>query len=83
MAGPIRRELDKELAALMTAHPFGDTLAQSARMVADRLDLDVLSRDLAPVHRELRDTLAELAKYREAGRDEFADGLSTPVRNPS
>lgn len=80
MAGPIRRKLDADLEALVNTHPFGETLSQSARMLSARLDADFIPKgELASVHKELRETLAELAKAKVEANDPFGDSLSHPV----
>lgn len=80
----ILSKLDQDLAALINAHPFGETLAESARTIAGQLDAGISSRDAASIHRELRETLSELASKEVQGDDEFGDSLSVPteVRDP-
>jgi hypothetical protein len=79
--GQYEKTVRADVAALVTAHPMGESLAEGAFILARRIDQGVEDKSLAGVHKELRETLVELARLAvpPEGGD---DGLSTPVRYP-
>lgn len=78
--GPVERQVRADVAALMTAHPMGESLAEMAFNLAGTLDSgDVKDLAVAGISRELRETLCELAKLSEAGDDGLSAALSVPT----
>lgn len=74
----IELKVRADVAALMTAHPMGEALAEQAYALARTLDGGVSTRDLASINRELRETLAELARMGVPDDDDLDHDLSTP-----
>ena len=74
--GPVERMVRKDVAALMTAHPMGEALAEMAYTLARSLD-DGAGLATAAVSRELRANLVELAKM-GVDDDDLDESLSTP-----
>jgi hypothetical protein len=66
----------KDVAALMTAHPMGEALAEMAYTLARTLD-EGAGLATAAVNRELRANLVELAKM-GVDDDDLDGSLSTP-----
>jgi hypothetical protein len=64
----------------MTAHPMGESLASMAYSLARMLD-EGAGLSTAAVNRELRANLVELSRLAVESDDDFADELSTPVRD--
>ncbi|HEY5985589.1 MAG TPA: hypothetical protein VIV12_04285 [Streptosporangiaceae bacterium] len=82
----MERKVRADIAALMTAHPMGEALAELAYTLARSLD-DGAGLAAAAVSRELRNNLTELARLAVDDGDDFADELSAPdvpaeVRDP-
>src|SRR5690349_20011675 len=83
--GPVERNVKRDIAAIMTAHPMGEALSAMALTLAWTIDhiretgKNVIG--LAATNRELRDTLTELARLAVNDADDFADELSAPVRD--
>ena len=81
--GPIESKARSDVAALVTEHPMGEALAETAYHLARFLDSEKAGMATAAVARQLVATLAELASYQVRGdEDELGDLLSTPVRDP-
>ena len=83
--GPVEAKVRADVAALVTAHPMGEALAEMAYTLARTLD-DGAGLAVAAVNRELRANLVELARM-GVSDDDLDDRLSTPdvsseVRNP-
>lgn len=77
--------LDKtrsDIAALVTAHPMGESLAAIAESLAARLD-DPDEKSPAAVAKELRATLLALAEGVVDDDDDLDALLSSPVRDAS
>jgi len=83
--GPVERQVKRDIAALMTAHPMGEALTAMALTLAWTVDhIRETGKGLmvlAATNRELRDTLTELARLAVDDSDDFADELSAPVRD--
>lgn len=78
--GPVERAVRADIAAMITAHPAGEALAEMSYALARRLDAGT---DGAPaVNRELRANLAELGRLAVDDGDELADELSAPELSP-
>lgn len=71
----------QDVAALVTAHPMGEALAEMAFTLARTLD-NGAGLATAAVNRELRANLVELARMGVPDDDDLEDQLSTPVRDP-
>ena len=79
--GPVETKVRQDVAAILTEHPMGESLAEMAFTLARTLD-DGAGLAVAAVNRELRANLAELARMEVSGDDdEFGDALSAPVRD--
>jgi hypothetical protein len=79
--GTYEKTVRADVEHLVTAHPMGESLAEGAYILARRIDQGVEDKSLAGVHKELRETLVELARLSvppEGGDDDL---LSTPVRD--
>lgn len=79
-AGPVERQVKKDIAALITAHPMGEALAAMSLNLARTLD-DGAGLATAAVNRELRANLLELSRLAVNDDDTLADELSAPVRD--
>src|SRR5689334_1667898 len=83
--GPVERQVKRDIAALMTAHPMGEALTATALTLAWAVDhIRETGKNLivmSATSRELRDTLTELARLAVDDADDFADELSAPVRD--
>jgi hypothetical protein len=75
--GPVERKVRADVAALMTAHPMGESLAEMAFTLARTLD-DGAGLAVAAVNRELRANLMELSRLAVDDSDDLADELSVP-----
>jgi hypothetical protein len=76
----VERKVRSDVAALVTAHPMGEALAEMAFTLARTLD-EGAGLAVAAVNRELRANLVELARLGVPSDDDFVeDRLSTPVR---
>ena len=83
--GPIEAKARADVAALVSTHPMGETLAEMAYKLARTQD-DGAGLATAAVNRELRETLETLARM-GVDSDDLDDRLSTPglpaeVRDP-
>lgn len=79
--GPVEEKVRGDVAALVTAHPMGEALAEMAYTLARTLDAGA-GLAVAAVNRELRANLMELARMGEP--DDDLDGrLSTPDMPPT
>jgi hypothetical protein len=79
--GVVERKVREDIAALMSAHPMGESLAEMAYALARVLD-NGAGLATAAVNRELRANLLELSSLAVDDDDELADDLSAPVRHP-
>lgn len=81
--GPVETKVRQDVAALLSAHPMGEALAEMAYTLARTLDKGA-GLAVAAVNRELRANLVELARMDAGGDDddELAEFLSAPVRDP-
>lgn len=84
--GPVESRTRQDVAALVTAHPMGEALAEIAFTLARTLD-EGAGLATAAVSRELRATLVEMAKLGVGDDDDLDAQLSTPdlpssVRDP-
>lgn len=75
-----------DIAALITAHPMGEALAEMSYNLARALD-EGAGLATAAVNRELRANLTELSRLAVDDGDDLADELSAPdlpaqVRDP-
>jgi len=75
--GPVEAKVRADLAALVTTHPMGESLTALAIHLAAKVDGPSFE-PTAPIAKELRATLAELARL---GVEDDTVDLSTPVRN--
>jgi hypothetical protein len=75
--GPIEAQVRADLAALITAHPMGESLAEMSFNLARTLDQGA-GLAVAAVNRELRANLVELAGM-GVDDDDFDAELSTPT----
>jgi hypothetical protein len=79
-AGPVERQVRKDITALITVHPMGEALAAMSLNLARTLD-DGAGLATAAVNRELRANLLELSRLAVDDDDTLADELSAPVRD--
>jgi hypothetical protein len=79
--GVVERKVREDVAALMSAHPMGESLAEMAFALARVLD-DGAGLATAAVNRELRANLTELSSLAADDDDDLADELSAAVRHP-
>jgi hypothetical protein len=68
----------QDVAALVTAHPMGEALAEMAYTLARTLD-EGAGLAVAAVNRELRANLVELARMAVDDDDDLDSRLSTPL----
>lgn len=83
--GAVERQVRADIAALVTAHPMGESLAAMSFVLARALDAGTDAP--AAVNRELRANLVELSRLAVDDSDDLADELSAPelssqVRDP-
>lgn len=78
--GPVEKKVREDVAALVTAHPMGEALAEMAYSLARTLD-EGAGLATAAVNRELRANLIELTRLGVSDDDDLEDRLSTPVRD--
>lgn len=78
--GPVERKVRQDIAALVTAHPMGEALAEMAFALARALD-EGAGMATAAVNRELRANLVELASQAVDDDDDLEARLSTPLRD--
>jgi hypothetical protein len=78
--GPVEQKVRADIAALVTAHPMGEALAEMSYALARLLDGG--ADGAAAVNRELRANLAELSRLAEDDDDDLADELSVPDLPP-
>lgn len=85
--GPVETKVRADVAAIVSAHPMGEALAEMAFHLARTLDSGA-GLAVAAVNRELRANLVELARMGVDGDDDLDRDLSTPdvpsaeVRDP-
>jgi hypothetical protein len=79
--GVVEAKVRDDVAAILTAHPMGEALAEGAYFLARMLDRGVEDKVAAGIWREVRMTLAELARFKVGSDGEFESDLSTPVRD--
>ena len=80
--GRIEAATRSDIEKLMTAHPMGEALAELAYELARKVDVGLDDdRALAGIAKELRSTLAELARLGVDGDDDLDAELSAPVRD--
>jgi hypothetical protein len=75
--GPVERQVRADIAALVTAHPMGEAIAEMSYALARTLDAGA-GMAVAAVNRELRANLIELSRLAIDDADELADELSAP-----
>jgi hypothetical protein len=78
--GPVERQVRADVAALVTAHPMGESLAEMSYALARTLDAGTDAA--AAVNRELRANLVELSRLAVDDSDDLADELSVPELSP-
>ena len=78
--GPVERQVRADIAALVTAHPMGEALAEMSYALARVIDAGA-GLAAAAVNRELRANLMELSRLASDDGDDLADELSAPVRD--
>ena len=76
--GPVESRVRSDVAALVTAHPMGEALAEMAYALARTLD-EGAGLATAAVNRELRANLLELAGMVDDDDEDLDAILSTPV----
>jgi hypothetical protein len=74
--GPVERQVRADIAALVTAHPMGEALAEMSYALARLLDAG--ADGAAALNRELRGNLTELSRLAVDDADDLADELSAP-----
>lgn len=79
-ARPVERQVRADIAALVTAHPMGESLAEMSYALARTLDAGTDAA--AAVNRELRANLVELSRLAVDDSDDLADELSVPELSP-
>ncbi len=79
-AGPVERQVKRDIGALATAHPMGEALAAMSLNLARALDAGA-GLATAAVNRELRANLLELSRLAVDDNDDLSDELSAPVRD--
>jgi hypothetical protein len=79
-AGPVERQVKRDIGALVTVHPMGEALAAMSLNLARTLD-DGAGLATAAVNRELRANLLELSRLAVDDNDDLSDELSAPVRD--
>lgn len=85
--GDVEANVRADLAALVTGHPFGETLGAMARRLAREMDAtkpggDRVTAPISGTARELRMTVAELAKMGAGDGDDFEAALGRPTPPP-
>ena len=78
--GPVECQVRADIAALVTAHPMGESLAEMSYALAQLLDAGTDAA--AAVNRELRANLVELSRLAVDDSDDLADELSFPEMSP-
>lgn len=78
--GPVETKVRADVAALMTAHPMGEGLAELAYTLAHTMDAGA-GLAVAAVSRELRACLNDLAGMVVDADDNLSARLSAPVRD--
>lgn len=78
--GLVERQVRADIAALVTAHPMGESLAEMSYALARLLDAGTDAA--ASVNRELRANLLELSRLADDDNDDLADELSRPELSP-
>lgn len=83
--GDVEANVRADLSALLTSHPFGETLGAVARRLARELDegRNDLKAPVAGTARELRQTVAELARLGVDGDDGFEGDIGRPTMPPT
>ena len=79
-SGPVEHRVRQDVAALVSAHPMGEALAELAYTLARALD-EGAGMATAAVSRELRAALADLTSMAVSDDDDLDAQLSTPVRD--
>lgn len=79
-AGRVEARARADVAALVTAHPMGESLAELAYWLARQLDMGP-GKEGPGYALQLRMTLVELARLGVESDDDFEAGLSAPVRD--
>lgn len=74
--GPVETKVREDIAALVSAHPMGEALAEMSINLARTLD-EGAGLAVAAVNRELRANLVELASMADDDED-LDSALSTP-----
>jgi len=85
--GDVEANVRADLAAIITGHPFGETLGAVARRLAREMDAtkpggDRVTSPISSTARELRMTVSELAKMGTGDDDDFESALSRPTPPP-
>jgi hypothetical protein len=80
--GPVERKVRADIAALVTAHPMGEALAEMSFNLARVLD-EGAGLATAAVNRELRANLQELGRLAVDDDDTLERDLSAPAELPS
>jgi hypothetical protein len=75
--GPVESKVRADVAALVTAHPMGEAIAEMAYTLARTLD-EGAGLAVAAVNRELRANLLELGRLAVDHDDALEHELSTP-----
>jgi hypothetical protein len=76
--GPVERKVRQDIAALVTAHPMGEAIAEMAYNLARVMD-EGAGLATAAVNRELRANLQELGRLAVDSDDTLERELSTPA----
>lgn len=76
--GPVERKVRADIAALVTAHPMGEAIAEMSYNLAHVLD-EGAGLATAAVNRELRANLTELGRLAVDDNDTLEAELSSPT----
>lgn len=77
--GLVESRVRADLAALLTAHPMGESLSAMSVTLARVLDNGQGLMGVAAINRELRENLAELTRLAVDDGDDLGDALSVPA----
>lgn len=79
--GLVEQRVRADISAMISTHPMGEALSETAFTLARALDVG--DGEMAPaLNKELRATLAELASMAVGDDEDLEAELSTPVRDP-
>jgi hypothetical protein len=81
--GPVEAAVRADLGALLTAHPFGESIAAASVRIAQLLDYGGSLTGMAQANRALLDNVTELTKLAVDDGDDLGDALSVAELPPA